>query len=195
MKRWNFLFICFSLAILLFSCNSDEVEGVSDEEVSQNVMNGGWEFEDFECQLNYNTANPLAILLPSLKESLLENVQERLHNGVLYFKDSVVYFAQRYEDGTLEYYRGSYYQVYQNPARIELENATLLSGAYTPVMFVKFEAGRLCLYLNAEQTMELIRKDGSIEDSYVNMIEENIDDAQFEFYLKKVDLPFFKDFE
>ena len=70
-----------------------------------------------------------------------------------------------------------------------------MNKLYTPVMFVKFEAERLCLYLNAEQTMELIRKDGSIEDSYVNMIEENIDDAQFEFYLKKVDLPFFKDFE
>lgn len=195
MKKWNILFICVSFAILLFSCSSDEVEGVSDDEVSQSVMNGGWEFEDFECQLNYSTANPLAILLPSLKESLLENVQDRLHSGVLYFKDSVVYFAQRYADGTLEYYRGANYKVYQNPARIELENATLLSGAYTPVMFVKFDAGRLCLYLNEEQTMALIREDNSIEDKYIDIIEENIDDAQFEFYLKKVDLPFFSEFE
>jgi hypothetical protein len=171
------------------------VDGVSDQEVSNNVLIGGWEFEDFECQLNYNTANPLALLLPSLKESLLENVQERLHNGVLYFKDTVVYFAQRYDDGRLEYYRGSNYQLYQNPARIELENTTLLSGAYTPVLLTKFEEDRLCLYLNKEQTMALIREDNSIEDKYINIIEENIDDAHFEFYLKKVDLPFFNEFE
>ena len=62
-------------------------------------------------------------------------------------------------------------------------------------MFVKFKAERLCLYLNKEQTMALIREDNSIEDKYINIIEENIDDAHFEFYLKKVDLPFFNEFE
>lgn len=195
MKKFKFLFICFSLVMLVFSCSSSEVEGISDENVAQNSMNSGWEFEDFACQLDYNTANPLAVLLPSLKEALEENVHKRLYNGVLYFRDTVVYYAQKDDNADLVYYRGSHYNLYQNPTRIELSHATLLSGAYIPNMYIKKAGDRLCLYLTREETLALIREDGSIEDKYVEIIEKNIDDAQFEFYLKRVEYPFFDLFE
>lgn len=195
MKKNGFLFVYLGLIFLTLSCNRDEVQGVSDEDLMQEFMYGGWKFDKFECQLDYSSTNPLAVLLPSLREELLENIQERLGKGVLYFKDTVVYFAQTKDVDVLEYYRGSYYDYYQDPSRIELSNTILLSGAYTPVLQVKQDGEYLVLYLTREQTLDLIKNDNSIEEKYVSIIDKNIDDAQFEFYLRRVNFAFFDEFE
>lgn len=182
-----------ALVFIAFSCDKDEVEGVSNAELKQEFVYGGWEFDEFECQLKYNTANPLAVVLPSLRKTLLETIEERIGGGVLYFKDSIVYFAEYIEgeEGVIEYYKGSYYEWIQNPSQIHLSNATLLSGAYTPILYAKQEGDRLCLYLTRELTMDLIRQEGTIDEKYVDIMDSNIDDAQFEFYLRRAEIPFF----
>lgn len=190
------LWICI---VALASCERGYTEGVEDNEVEKSQLLGGWKFEELRFQLVYNQANPfLQAVMPTIKEKMKENLERRVSDASLYFMQDTVFYVIEPVEENLNSYVAAYgfYYITNHPATIHPDNKYLICDSYSDYFYVKFdESQNMSLYLTRDAVMTLIRDDGSLSNTLINMIDRNIDDAQFEFYLKPYHSPFFDEIE
>lgn len=195
--------ISFCLIILLFAaCERGYVEGIEYNNVPKEELRGGWGVTDINFQLVYNAANPMAFIFTTLHldDKLKEKLENRTRNVSLYFMEDTFFCITECNTATEHVSDKSYYTVASYPAVIHPENKTVLCDSYSDSIFVKMEYNEerdttLILYFLKKNVIKLIREDGSVEEKYVEMIEKNIDDAQFEIYMKRNQLSIYKDLE
>ncbi len=193
MRRLAFLILPL---LLLFSCEKGEVEGVLNNEVSQNMLLGGWKLTSVEFQLVYNPANPLAWMLPSLRDKMQENLEEKIMPGSLYFMKDTVYYVIDLQDGTPTHVHAyGAYTITNHPATVFPENKHLVCNAYADYFYIKNDDGRMALYLTKDGVMKMLRDDESLTSSVCDLIERNIDDAQFYIYMERNNLDIYEDLE
>ena len=195
--------ISFCLLILLFAaCERGYVGGIEYNNVPKEELRGGWGVTDINFQLVYNAANPVAFIFTTfhLDDKLKEMLENRTRNVSLYFMKDTFFCIKECNTETEHVSDKSYYTVASYPAVIHPENKTVLCDSYSDSIFVKMEYNEerdttLILYFLKKNVIKLIREDGSVEEKHVEMIENNIDDAQFEIYMKRNHLSIYKDLE
>ena len=178
----------------LASCERGYTEGVEDNEVNKSQVLGGWKFSELRFQLVYSAANPLAWMMPTLKGKMKENLERRVEDASLFFMQDTVFFVIEPNEEGLDTYvnKRSYYYITNHPGTIHPEEKYLICNSYADFFYVKFdEKNNMSLYMTRDAVMELIREDGSLSSTVVNLIDRNIDDAQFEFYMIPYYIPFY----
>lgn len=194
--RHYYLVSIVAILTLFFACEKPEIEGIVYNEVSKEDILGGWKIKDIEFQLVYNAANPMAWMMPTLKEKMQANLREKIRLGSLYIKPDTMYYIIEYDDGTpTRVHRYGAYTLTANPAMIHPEYDHLICNAYAKSFYVKYEEDRLCLYLVKDGVIEMLRDDGSLSKATVNLIDRNIDDAQFYMYLERNHLPLYDEID
>ncbi|MBO4530352.1 MAG: hypothetical protein J5767_06910 [Paludibacteraceae bacterium] len=184
------LIILLSPLFFLFSCESGVTNGIADDEIFKEDILGGWRVTKINCQLIYNTADPLASLMPVLKTKMQENLEKRISDGSILFLQDTVYYIETPAPGISFVRAYGHYEMVNSPGILFMENTHLICDAYATYFYVKKIDNQICLYLTREGALAMIKDDGSLND-YIGLIQSKIEDAQFEFYLEPYHLDFY----
>ncbi|MBO7635848.1 MAG: hypothetical protein IK017_02675 [Paludibacteraceae bacterium] len=184
------LIILLSPLFFLFSCESGVTNGIADDEIFKEDILGGWRVTKINCQLVYNTADPLASLMPVLKTKMQENLEKRISDGSILFLQDTVYYIETPAPGISFVRAYGHYEMVNSPGILFMENTHLICDAYATYFYVKKIDNQICLYLTREGALAMIKDDGSLND-YIGLIQSKIEDAQFEFYLEPYHLDFY----
>lgn len=184
------LIILLSPLFFLFSCESGVTNGIADDEIFKEDILGGWRVTKINCQLVYNTADPLASLMPVLKTKMQENLEKRISDGSILFLQDTVYYIETPAPGISFVRAYGHYEMVNSPGILFMENTHLICDAYATYFYVKKINNQICLYLTREGALAMIKDDGSLND-YIGLIQSKIEDAQFEFYLEPYHLDFY----
>ena len=184
------LIILLSPLFFLFSCESGVTNGIADDEIFKEDILGGWRVTKINCQLVYNTADPLASLMPVLKTKMQENLEKRISDGSILFLQDTVYYIETPVPGISFVRAYGHYEMVNSPGILFMENTHLICDAYATYFYVKKIDNQICLYLTREGALAMIKDDGSLND-YIGLIQSKIEDAQFEFYLEPYHLDFY----
>lgn len=164
--------------------------GIADDEIFKEDILGGWRVTKINCQLVYNTADPLASLMPVLKTKMQENLEKRISDGSILFLQDTVYYIETPAPGISFVRAYGHYEMVNSPGILFMENTHLICDAYATYFYVKKINNQICLYLTREGALAMIKDDGSLND-YIGLIQSKIEDAQFEFYLEPYHLDFY----
>ena len=189
MKQIALIFL-FSPLLLLFSCESGCTNGIAIDEMQQEEILGGWKMSKINCQLVYNTADPLASLMPLLKKKMQEKLEERISDGSILFLQDTVYYIETPAPGISFVRAYGHYEMNNQPPILFMENTHLICDSYAPYFYLKKVDNQICLYLTREGALAMVKDDGSMND-YMGLIQSKIEDAQFEFYLEPYHLDFY----
>ena len=184
------LIILLSPLFFLFSCERGVTNGIADDEIFKEDILGGWRVTKINCQLVYNTADPLASLMPVLKTKMQENLEKRISDGSILFLQDTVYYIETPAPGISFVRAYGHYEMVNSPGILFMENTHLICDAYATYFYVKKIDNQICLYLTREGALAMIKDDGSLND-YIGLIQSKIEDAQFEFYLEPYHLDFY----
>lgn len=176
--------------LLLASCEKAEMPGISEEEISQEQLIGGWGTTDVRCYLSHTNFPGADIVENKMKD----NLESRVFPSSFYFTQDSVYFVQTHELGYNYVKSASAYHLEINPTRLFLDNNYFLDDQYAPFFYMKTENGKLCLYLTKKETLALVERDGTF-DGYMSIVKSIVDDAQFEFYMERNQLEIYQDID
>ena len=191
MRANPILFIAtIAIAVWMTSCEKPIMPGISEDEITQEEIIGGWGNPEILCYLAH-TESPIASIL---KGKMQENLEGRAEGTALYFTQDTAYFIERHKTGYYYVKAISAYQLLTNPMHIEMQNDHLMFNAYAPKLYVKKTGDKICFYLLKAEAMAMIEEDGSVAP-YMSMIRSNIDDAQFEFYYQRNKLDIYQAIE
>ncbi len=195
MRANPILFIAtIAIAVWMTSCkDEDTIPGISKDEITMEEILGGWGDPEIECTVIHDKS--LLATLMDLEKKMRDNLKDRAEGTALYFTKDTAYFIERHETGYYYVKAISTYQLLTNPMRIEMQNDHLMFNAYAPKLYVKKkDNGKLCLYLLKDEVMKMLEDDGSVS-SYMGIIRNNVDDAQFEFYYQRNQLDIYQAIE
>lgn len=184
------LLLCMLGLLLLASCEKAEMPGISEEKLSQEQIIGGWGTTNVKCYISHSNIPGTDALENQMKKRL----EERVYPSSFYITKDSIYFIRTHEEGYNYVRCASAYHLEYEPTRIFMDNSYFLNDQYAPFFYLKSENGMLCLYLTKDETLALIEKDGSF-DGFMGLVKKIVDDAQFEFYLKRNELDIYKDID
>ncbi len=168
------------LITLTTSCERPIIPGISDEEMLQEQLLGGWETINVKTYISHAAIPGTG----SLSDKMQENLEQRVYPSFFYITEDSIFFIQNNDFGTPFVKSASAYQLGTDPMRIIPENQYMMCDEYAPYYYVKSEGETICFYLTKPECLDMIEKDGTF-DGWMGLIRQFIDDAQFEFYLKK----------
>lgn len=191
MKRNVFFYvIALLLTAMTTSCEKPSMPGLSNKEVMQEEILGGWGNPEILCFIAHKES-PIAGIL---KDKMQENLEKRADGSALYFTKDTAYFIERHQEGYYYVKAISAYTLQSNPMRIEFQNDHLMFNAYAPKLYIKMANDKLGLYLLKDESMQMIADDESVS-SYMGLIRSNIENAQFEFYYQRNKLDIYQAIE
>lgn len=190
-KRFSHIISLIFLISLTTSCERPIMPGISEEEMLQEELLGGWETSEV---LTYISHAPIPIF-DALTKKVQENLEDRTYPSYFYITNDSIFFIQINDENNYFVTSASSYTLEANPMRIILENKYMICDEYAPYYYVKSKGETICFYLTKSEALDMIEYDGSF-DGFMDLVKTYVEDAQFEFNLKKInDLPIFQKIE
>lgn len=179
MNRSKLILLILSFYIFITGCDKQEMPHNDRIPVSKEAIVGSWSIQSTAAYLKVdNWAQSESNNLENLLESKL--FQESNGSTLCFTNyDKVYCFRNQLLSDSSDYYI--------NKDTIYLSNANLI-GFYAPHFFVKkdtIDFERLIAYFGKSESMALMEEDGSIGSTYMNLIKNNIKEAQCEIRFKR----------
>lgn len=190
MRIWSIFIIAFFSTLFVTSCGDEDVPGIDTTEVDVNFLYGGWGIHSSDAIIDAKNSF-YSMLLNSYRDALSDKLEEKSARTNLYFADGVIFRVRVDSEDVPPYVRQCNYRI--DGYKLYFEDEEFL-GYYAPYLYVKIEGDELVLYLQKEETLELLEKDGSI-DGYMGMVRNAVDDAQCQLRFKRNDIPYYREIE
>lgn len=190
MRIWFTLIMTALSALFVTSCGDEDVPGIEKAAVSESSLQGGWGIHSTNAIIDAENSF-YSMILNSYRDELDNKLKEKSARTNLYFADGVVFKVRVDSDDVPPYVRQCNYTL--DDYILHLEDEEFL-GYYAPYLYVKIENDELVLYLQRDETLDLLEKDGSI-DGYMSTVRKAVDDAQCQLRFKRNDIPFYREIE
>ncbi len=176
-----------SLFIVAFAaCKDDNVPELDKTKVEHEQLLGSWEIAGTKVYVNVDPEYKLILAPLNLDNRLQKRLDELTANSGFYFEREKVYFIKYggMVGDSSKYILDEYKIILDNP---------YLTGSYAPYFYIKFSGDLLVTYLRKKETFNLLERDSGINDFYMKVIRDAVDDAQCELRFRCREVSFFEE--
>ncbi len=182
MKKQYGIFV-FSLIVLFCTgCRKDKMPNNSSGVITEEYMQGNWIIESTK---SYLKVSDIMSMYSDYCEKLLNDKLSKVASGkILYFTDHGKAYC--IDEGVLK--DSSDFHVDEETNTLYFDSNPKVLGFYIPHFYMKKneqEANKMTGYLGKKESMDVLENDGTVETFYMNLIKNNIKDAQCEIRFKR----------
>lgn len=199
MKHFRYLFLFFvAFCSVLVGCREDDdIPPVDNTMVGVDYLRGGWKVTGSHVYWDLTAFGTTINKTYNFKKLIANKIAEETEDVSIYFaNESLAFYVRHRITDNPPYLRSSRYRLNTDSAgyMIAFEEPELLTF-YAPFLYFKTGAdkNKLTLYLRRAEVIDMLVKDGTIDDSYIGLIRSNVNNAEVDLYMERDTLPIYRD--